>query len=278
MKKRKLTAGSFITLALLYTGVGSSSFATELMAPATQLGKKKFHTEIYYRNIVKQKLNLDVSKTGSFQVAGSTFSSNSTSELESEGSGNGGMAKISFQPFDTPIQYYLQGGAGQFDLKIPSGSYSNKHATDDHGFILGGGIKYTLVPYTVVTPAVSLDLSATHSSYKLTKFTSGDGRTVGAIDQDFTIFEIQGAATISKKFLFNLGDNKASVDPYMGVKVIRTRTNLDDNITGGHFSGSRTDVAPFFGLKFKPFLYEGLVIEGSVLSELSASIGLTLGF
>ena len=163
-------------------------------------------------------------------------------------------------------------------MKIPSGSYSNKHATDNPGYIIGGGIKYTVVPYTIVSPAISLDLSATHSRYKLTNFTSGDGRTVGEISQVLTVFEIQGAVTASKKFLFDLGDHKASVDPYLGVKVLRTRTNFDDNTTSGHFSGTRTDVSPFFGIKFKPFPYQGLVIEGSVLSETSFAAGLTLGF
>ncbi|OGR88391.1 MAG: hypothetical protein A3A86_03595 [Elusimicrobia bacterium RIFCSPLOWO2_01_FULL_60_11] len=277
MDKRKFIAAGLVAFTLLYAGV-VRSFATELMSPATQLGEKKLHAEVYYRHVMKQKLTLDVSQTGSFRVGNSTFSSNSASELEAEGSGNGVMSKVSFQPFDTPIQYYLVGGAGHFDLKLPSGTYSNKHATDNPGYILGGGIKYTLVPYTVVTPAVSLDISATHSRYKLTSFTSGDGRTVGAINQEFTIFEIQGAATVSKKFLFDLAGEKASVDPYLGVKVIRTRTNLDDNSAGGHYSGTKTDIAPFFGIKFKPFPYQGLVIEGSVLSELSAAVGLTLGF
>ncbi len=277
MNKKKLIAYTLTLSSLASAGV-VRVFATELMGPATQLGEKKVHAEIYYRHVLKQKLNLDVSSTGRIRVAGSTFTTNSTSELESEGSGNGIMSKISFQPFDIPIQYYLVGGAGQFDLKIPSGSYSNKHATDDPGFIIGGGIKYTLVPYTIVSPAISLDLSATHSQYKLSNFTSGDGLTVGDINQVFTVFEIQGALTASKKFLFDLGDNKASIDPYLGVKVLRTRTNLDDNSAGGHFSGTRTDVAPYFGLKFKPFPRQGIVLEGSVLSELSFSLGLTFGF
>ena len=275
--KRKLITYGLIAFSLVYAGV-VCAFASEIMSPATQLGERKVHAEIYYRHVLKQKLNLDVSSTGRIRVANSTLTTNSSSELESEGSGNGVMSKVSFQPFETPIQYYLLGGAGHFDLKIPSGSYSNKYATDNPGYIVGGGIKYTIVPYTIVSPAVAVDLSATHSRYTLTNFTSGDGQTVGDLSQVFTVFEIQGAVTVSKKFLFDLGDNKAVVDPYLGVKMIRTRTNLDDNSTGGHFSGTRTDVAPFFGIKFKPFPYQGLVIEGSVLSELSASVGLTLGF
>lgn len=276
--KRKLIRYALLASSLIYAGV-VCSFATELMGPATQLsGERKVHAEIYYRHVLKQKLNIDVSSTRGIRVGASTFTTNSTSELESEGSGNGIMSKVSFQPFETPIQYYLLGGAGQFDLKIPSGSYSNKHATDNPGYIIGGGLKYTVVPYTIVSPAVSIDLSATHSRYKLTNFTSGDGRTVGDISQVFTVFEIQGAATISKKFLFDLGDNKAVFDPYLGIKVLRTRTNLDENSSGAHFSGTRTDIAPFLGLKFSPFPHQGLVIEGSLLAEVSASVGLTLWF
>ena len=277
MKNRKLIKYALLSLSIIYAGV-VCAFASELMAPATQLGEKKFHAEVYYRQVLKQNLNLDLSSTGSIQVKGSTFPVSSTSELESEGSGNTMMGRITFQPFETPVQYYLLGGVGQYDLKIPSGSYSNKYGTDNPGYTFGGGIKYTLVPYTIVSPAVSLDISATHSRYSLANFVSGDGKTVGDTSQLFTAFEIQGALTVSKKFLFDLGDNKASVDPYLGVKVVRTRTSLDDNSTGAHFSGTRTDVSPFFGLKFKPFPYEGLVIEGSVLSELSFSLGLTLGF
>ncbi len=277
MNKRRIIGYGLVLFSAVYAGV-VCAFATELMSPATQLGDKKVRAEVYYRQIFKQKLNIDVGATSRIRVGASTLTTNSSTELQSEGSGNGIMSKVSFQPFDTPIQYYVLGGAGQFDLKIPSGTYSNTHATDNPGYILGGGIKYTVVPYTIVTPAVSVDVSATHSRYKLSNFKSGDGATVGGISQVFTIFELQGAITVSKKYLFDLGDNKASVDPYLGVKAIRTRTNFDDNSTGDHFSGTRTDVAPFLGLRFQPFPHQGLVLEGSLLSETAFSAGLTFVF
>lgn len=248
------------------------------MTPATQLGAKKFHVEAYYRYLSKQDLSLTVGGNTSVVVKNSTVTSSSSSDLDAEGKGGGVMAKATFQPFESGLQYYMLGGMSSFEFKLPSGTYSNTYATDNPGFVLGGGVKYTLVPYTMVTPAFSFDLSATHSQYKLTKFTAGDGKAVADTGFLMTVFELQGALTLSKKYVFDLGDYKASIDPYLGVKVIRTRTNLDDLTTGAHYSGTRMGVAPFFGFKFKPFPYEGLVIEGSVLNELSASIGLTLGF
>jgi len=219
-----------------------------------------------------------VGNSGKILVANSTITTNSSTELESEGSGDGVMAKLTYQPFESGLQYYMLGGISNYDLKVPSGTFSNSFATDNPGYVLGGGIKYTLVPYTIVTPAVSMDISATHSRYDLTKFHSGDGKTQGNTKQLLTVFEIQGALTISKKFMFNLGDNRASIDPYLGVKVMRIRTGLDDLSNGLHYSGTTTNIAPFLGFKFKPFPYEGLIIEGSFLNETSVSVGLTLGF
>ena len=249
------------------------------MAPATQLGTKRLHTEIYYRHISEQDLTLTVGGKSPIVVKGSTITSSSSgTDLDAQGSGNGVFAKVTFQPFDSGIQYYILGGGSDYTLRLPSGTYSNSYATELPGYSIGGGIKYTLVPYTIVQPAVSLDLSAVHSRYKLTKFASGDGQVVGDTGFDLQTLEIQGALTISKKYMFDLGDNRASVDPYFGVKVQHTQASLDDLTTGDHFSGTRTGVAPFVGLKFKPFPYEGIVVEGSFLNELSASVGLTLGF
>src|SRR5205814_2215689 len=158
----------------------------------------------------------------------------------------------------------------------PSGSFSNSYATNDPGFVVGGGLKYTVVPYTLVNPAFSIDLSAVHSRYKLTQFSAGDGSLVGDTGFLLTNLELQGALTLSKKFVFSLGDNKAaSVDPYFGVKVLHTRTNLDDLATGNHYSGTKTGVAPYVGVKFKPFPFEGEVVEGSFVNEFSASVALT---
>jgi hypothetical protein len=276
-KRRKICLGLFVILSLIYVGA-VSLYAIELVSPATQLGDKRLHAEVYYRHLAKQDLNIEVGASGSIRVKNTTFTTNSSSELSSEGSGNGVMAKLTFQPFDNGVQYYALGGLSHYDLKIPSGSFSNTFGTDNPGFVIGGGIKYTMVPYTVVSPALSIDLSATHSRYNLTKFASGDGKVSGNTGELLTIFELQGALTASKKFLFDLGGSKASIDPYLGVKVIRARANLDESGTGTHFSGTRVGVAPFFGFRFKPFQYEGIVIEGSVLSEVSASIGLTFGF
>lgn len=265
-------------MGLAVAGTGSVG-ATELMAPATQLGSKRLHTEVYYRRLAKQDLTITVGGTGAVSVRGSTITSSSSgADLEGEGSGNGVFAKITFQPFEGGLQYYVLGGGSDYTLKLPSGTYSNSYATSLPGFSIGGGVKYNLVPYTVVSPAVSVDFSAVHSRYKLTKFSSGDGKVVADTGYELTTLELQGALTASKKFVFDLGDHRASIDPYFGIKVQRTRANFDDLTTGDHFSGTKTGVAPFFGFKFKPFSYEGLVVEGSVLNELSASVGLTLGF
>lgn len=258
--------------------IGGPAGATELMSPATQLGERKVHAEVYYRHIARQDLRISLGSVGSASVNGSTVSTASSSEADFEGSGSGVMAKITFQPFENSLRYYIVGGLSDYNLKVPSGTFSNTFATDNPGTVIGGGLKYTLVPYTMVSPALSLDLSAVHSRYKLTKFNSGDRRVVGDTGFLLTTLELQGALTLSKKFLFDLGDNKASIDPYLGVKVMRLRTGLDDLSTGAHYSGTMTAYAPFFGFKFKPFPYQGLVVEGSVLNELSASIGLTLGF
>lgn len=262
----------------LLAGLGTAADAQELMSPATQLGGKKVHAEVYYRHLAKQKLNLTVGGNSAVLVRGSTITSSSSADLESDGNGNGVLARVTFQPFEDGLQYYVVGGVSSYGLKVPSGTYANTYATDDPGVVVGGGLRYTLAPYTMVTPAVSLDLSATHSRYKLTKFSAGDGRLVSDTGYLLTVFELQGALTVSRKFTFDLGGQKAAFDPYCGVKTIRTRANMDDLSSGAHFSGTETGFAPFVGFHFRPFAHEGFVVEGSFINELSASAGLTLQF
>ena len=277
MNRKSLDVGLALSLSCFLAGA-APSYSVELLSPATQLGEKRVHSEVYYRHLAEQDLNIELGNSGTIRVKNNTYSTTSNTELAAEGSGNGVMAKLTFQPFDFGVQYYMVGGLSHYELSIPSGSFSNRFQTDGPGYVIGGGIKYTLVPYTIVSPAVSIDLSATHSRYNLTKFASGDGKVTGDTGELLTVLEFQGALTASKKFSFKLGENQSYIDPYLGVKVIRTRTNLDESGTGAHFSGTRTGVAPFFGFRFKPFNYEGFVIEGSLLSEVSASLGITLGF
>ncbi len=267
-----------VVLALLAGLIGGPAEALELMAPATQLGEKRVHAEVYYKHIAKQDLRLSISNGGTVAVNGSTITTTSSTEAEIEGSGDAVMSRITFQPFDGGLRYYVVGGMSNYNIKVPSGTFSNTFATDNPGIVVGGGVRYTLVPYTVVSPALSIDLSALHSRYNLTKFNSGDRRVSGDTGYLLTTLELQGALTLSKKFMFNLGDHRSSFDPYLGIKVQRLRTGLDSLSTGEHHSGTFTSYSPFFGFKFKPFPYEGLVVEGSVLNELSASLGLTLGF
>lgn len=276
-EKKKLAFRLLFLFSLIYLGV-VSLYAIELMSPATQLGEKKLHAEIYYRHIAQQDLTINVGASGSVNVRNSTIPVSSMAELDTEGSGDGILARISFQPYENLLRFYAIGGISSYDLKVPSGSFSNNFATHEPGFVIGGGVKYTFAPYTMVTPAFSLDLSATHSRYKLTRFASGDGQVSADINHRLVIFEIQGALTTSKKFYFHLGKRRVSLDPYAGLKVNRIRTNLNQLENGAHFSGTHTGVSPFFGFKFKPHKYVGLVVEGSVLSEYSASAGLTVGF
>lgn len=248
------------------------------MGPATQLGKGKVHAEIYFRHLARQDLNISIGSISTIRVGSSTFQSASSADADLKGSGNGVMARINFQPFENELRFFVVGGASNYDLSIPSGAYSNSYATDNPGAVIGGGLKYVLVPHTVVNPAVSLDVVATHSRYKLTKFNSGDGRVSGDTGFLLTVFELQAAVNVSKKFTFPLRDERGSLEPYAGMKVMRLRTGLDDLTTGAHYSGTRVNYAPFVGLRFKPFPYVGLVAEGSFVGELSASTGLTLGF
>ncbi len=276
--KNKCNSIIFYVTAFFCMGIISGVNGTELVGSATQLGKQKVHAEIYYRHMARQDLSLAFGGSGSVNVNGSTLTSTSLTEADIEGSGEGMMGKVSVQPFDNGLRYYIVGGFGTYDLKVPSGSLSNTFSTDNPGMVIGGGIKYTLVPYTIVSPALSVDLSAVHSRYALTKFRSGDGKLTGDTGYLLTIFEIQAALTLSKKFIFKLGDGRATFDPYLGMKIIRNRVNADNLSTGSHQSGTKVGWAPFFGFKFKPFPLEGLVLEGSLFNETSASVGLTLGF
>lgn len=280
MKKKlmKTQYGIFI-FSSLFLMSGTYLYPVELMTPATQMSPEKIHIETYYRRMAKQDLIVTIGGNSTVNVKSARVTTHSTADLEAEGRGNGAMAKITVQPFEEPrIQFYVLGGMSSYELQLPSGSFSNSYKTDNNGYTMGGGIRYTLVPYTMVTPAVSLDLSATHSRYCLSRFESGDGKIAEPTGLLMIAFEIQAALTVSKKFVFDFNKNKASFDPYVGVKMIRTRLNLDELSTGAHYSGTKTGTAPFIGFRLNPIQRVGLIVEGSFINELSASAGLTFNF
>ena len=260
--------------------ISSSAFALELMNPPTQQpeSNNKIRFDIYYRRTLKQNLIVSVGGNSSVNVRSSTITASSTADLESEGSAHGELAKMSVQPFEKPIQFYFVGGISSYNLKIPSGSFSNSYATNQNGYVLGGGVNYILVPHTLVNPAVSLDFSAIHSQYRLTSFQAGDGSTVLAPEYLLTLFEMQAALSVGQRYGFNFSSKRMFVDPYLGVKVIRSRIGLDDLSSGAHFSGTHLGVSPYVGFKLIPGRYMSLIVEGSFIKEVLVASGLTFSF
>ena len=63
MSKRSLYFALSVLFSPIYVGT-VPLYAVELMAPATQLGEKKVHVEIYYRHLANQDLNIEVGSAG----------------------------------------------------------------------------------------------------------------------------------------------------------------------------------------------------------------------
>ncbi len=64
-------------------------------------------------------------------------------------------------------------GTGDYSIKVPSTTVGNTISGDMLGLIYGAGFKASIVPDTIVNPAIALDLRITRSHYNFNRITPG---------------------------------------------------------------------------------------------------------
>jgi len=229
-------------------GLAMTAQASELMTSARQLGIGRVSAVAYYTHN-QQDISFD--RRGDLDLV--------TDAL---------IGKVTVKVWDA-WHVYLKAGSIGADLEDDAILYEKD--TDFQGTVYGGGVRRVIFPDTIVTPAVSFEAGATAYTADLKQQKSGGNSA--AIDNEVAVIELQAVLEMSKKL--------AVLEPYGGVKVIRTDVTWKDNNPSAAdrtIEGDGTGVAPFAGIRFSFIPFVDLTLEGSLGQEQAASVGITIGF
>lgn len=233
----------------------------------------------YYQGVQNQTLNFTTNDSGTCAASGNpgaaTFACGQSGTVAAKGTGGAGMMKIVWQPYER-FQYYAMYGVGDYTLSVPSTTVTNVLTGDSHGQIYGAGLKASIVPDTIVTPAIALDLSMTQSLYNFNRrFPGGTPGLNNNISQRLTLQTYQVAVETSH--LFTL-DGYWKLEPYGGLKWVRVQADLKDLGDGSHSGGQTDTVTPFVGLRVPVEDHEAFFAEASFVDGYHYGAGLELRF
>jgi hypothetical protein len=242
-------------------------YPDEVFIPATQIEKGKSSFALYYRAYT-EKLDFSVSQKDVIKVGSLSYISGSQTDLESNGTAGGVYVKLMINP-NNGLYYWLNAGLINYNLDAPALGVTNKYSSQDQGWMCGVGARKLLLPGTIVTPAVALDIGINYYRFAFDCLRSGDAAPVSADDQ-LQILETQADVVISKRI--------EKFEPYSGLKVYRKASTLADKLNYSNVSGIKNSAGLFLGCKFNFYQHEALVLEGSFGEDTSFSAGLNIEF
>lgn len=261
--------------ALVSAFTASAAGAQVLASSARQSSSGSLKFLAYYQGVQDQTLRFSVNDGGSCatRTGGLSFSCGQATDVDAKGSGGAALFKVIWQPWDR-FQYYAFGGFGDYSLSVPSATVTNVLTGDAFGGIYGAGLKASIVPDTVVTPAIALDLSLTRSVYDFNRRNPADASGI-SIDQRLALMTYQFAVEASH--LFTVGE-QWKLEPYGGLKWVRVQSDLKDLGDGGRAGGQKDTVTPFLGLRVPIEEHESFFAEGSFVDGYHYGAGLELRF
>lgn len=277
MKISFVVSRAIVSLTLLFA---AHTAAAQLLATtARQSSKGSLKFLAYYQGVADQNLNFSVDGSGICTAAppsgGVAFPCNSSGDLEAKGSGGAGMFKIAWQAAER-FQLYAHVGTGDYSIKVPSTTVENTLSGDKLGLIYGAGLKASIVPDTIVNPAIALDLSITRSHYNFNRITPGGTPGINnGFSQRLELMTYQVAVETSHQFDL---DGGWKLEPYGGVKWTRVQADLKDLATGSHAGGQKDTGTPFVGLRVPAEDRIAFFTEASFIDGLHYGGGLELRF
>lgn len=254
-----------LAVVLFFSGVAS---AQVLASSGRQLEPGAWKLIPYYQGTYRQDLKFSIASSG-VCVGGNpanAFACNTSGDVKVHASGGLGLVKLLAQPWDH-VQYWVAGGLGSASLNIPGSAVAT---SKEGGWAFFGGATAVIVPDTMVTPSVSLDLSYGLQRYAL------DAIGPSAIDQRLDLHQLQAALVAAHRFEFS--NPRFVLEPYGGVKWLRTQAVLTDNQTGGQSGGHQDTFTPFAGLQFPVWDHETLFIEASFVNGVQYAAGAHIRF
>ena len=230
----------------------------------------------YYQGVQNQTLNFTTNDSGACTApGGASFSCGQSGTVAAKGSGGAGMMKLVWQPWER-FQYYANYGVGSYSMSVPSATVSNVLTGATVGQIFGAGLKASIVPDTLVTPAIALDAGITQSLYNFNRrFPGGTPGANNNIDQRLSLMTYSVA--VESSHLFTIDENW-KLEPYGGIKWTRVQADLKDLGDGSHAGGQTDTVTPFLGLRVPVEDHEAFFAEASFVDGYHYGGGLELRF
>jgi hypothetical protein len=248
---------------LLFTGV---SGAQMLGTSARQMAAKSWKGMLFYQGVHRQDLDFDVAGNGICNTkangTGVAFACGQPGTARVHGTGTALIFKAVRQVHDGGLQFYGWAGAGDYDIYQGTTPVVQTHMVDRGGFLGGVGAKLVLWPETIVTPAIALDGNF------------GWQRYFGELRLD--ILQYQMAVEASRRFA--VPDTRLTLEPYGGVKWLRTHAWLRDIGSGVRIGGMKDAVTPFLGLSLPFHDKESLFAEASFVNGIHYAGGLSIAF
>lgn len=253
-------------------GISVRAYSVELFGAANLLDEKAWSVGAYHTESEIEPV-VEISGVNAIQVPTSggstTIFSGGNSEVEMEQESASNVLLLNFRPHGG-FQYGLRlGQVSQFELQFSSGSQTNTLESTKDGFVWGLNLGKTIAVGSIVSTAISWDLSYTNTRVDLDRFQGGPVAAVPA-SQKLNQDEFQAAVNFSRRWKM--------IEPYAGVKVSSVKTTLKDKTTKESVSGRTEGVSPFVGLEFSFFGKEMLIVEASFVDQKSISAGLNIQF
>ncbi|MEK7656513.1 MAG: hypothetical protein AAB412_02035 [Elusimicrobiota bacterium] len=259
-------------------GMSGSAWAQALGTSSAQLKPGSWKALVYYQGVRDQALGFAMTGSGvciASAASSVSFPCGSTGETKAEGSGGAVLLKLIFQPHEG-FQYYLSAGAGDYSLRVASVSVVNSLTGDRPGFLYGAGVKAVLMADTLTAPGVALDANLSWQRYYFNELQPGRTAAQTQIDQRLDLMQTQVA--VEAGHLFKPLGWSVGVEPYGGLKWVRSQAWLKDLGGGGRVGGMKDAVTPFLGVELPIYEKEGLFAEVSFLGGIQYAAGLNIRF
>lgn len=253
------------------------SHAEPLGASARHLPARSLKLNVYYRGVQDQNLNFAVGSSGvciSSPNSPVTFPCGATGNTPAEGSGQAAVLRVTYQPYDN-LQYYASFGAGKYALNIASITTTSTLTGDLPGFLWGAGIRGLLFPESIVTPALAIDGSVGWERYSFNRNSSGVTAAQVNVKDRLDLMRLQLALEVSRRFKV---EERLTLEPYGGVKFVRSQAWLKDLNSGDRFGGIEDSVTPFAGLNIPLGDNESLWGEAAFVGGYEYAAGLAVRF
>lgn len=290
---RSSKGGALLSVGVVFAVVGAAS-GQLLATSARQLSEGSLRLETFYQGTQDRTIRFDVGNPGAGTCTaqgGLQFGCATSSRVDAKGSGGMGVVKLTYQPWET-LQYYGSVGVGDFTLNVPSATVNNHLTGDNPGIMATFGVKAVIQPDTDYTPAIALDgsISDTHYWFNREEVGPQAGGGPASINETLNLWQYQVALEVSHVFKFSdnwggpvdkqhpISVRNFALEPYGGVKWVKTQADLHDLQNGGHTGGQIDVVSPFVGARFPLYEHETLFVEASFVEGYQYAGGMEIRF